>query len=135
MTTKQIPSALPSDRKFGFFFSLVFVGFAVYARRAALPLAVIGLGAIAVAFAVLAQVNPRKLHALNRIWFELGILIGRVVSPIVLGLIFFTLITPVSVIMRLFGRDALRIKHRQASTYWLKRDPLGPAPDSFKNQF
>jgi len=65
----------------------------------------------------------------------LGHLLGRIVSPIVLGLIFFVLITPVALFGRVAGRDPLRLKPRAISSYWVKREPAGPTPDSFKNQF
>ena len=60
---------------------------------------------------------------------------GKVVSPIVLGLIFFGMLTPVGIIGRLLGRDELRLKKAPVTSYWIDRDPPGPAPDSFKNQF
>jgi len=60
---------------------------------------------------------------------------GRVVSPLVLGILFFILITPVALFMRLIGRDALRIKKQQVNTYWIERNPPGPNPESFKDQF
>jgi hypothetical protein len=66
---------------------------------------------------------------------QLGALMGRVVSPLVLGTIFFLLITPISMLARLFGRDELRLKKIDTSSYWIARAPPGPDGDSFKNQF
>lgn len=60
---------------------------------------------------------------------------GKIVSPIVLGLIFFTLLTPCAMIGRLFGRDELRLKLPNTESYWVERTPPGPDPDSFKNLF
>jgi hypothetical protein len=73
------------------------------------------------------------LAPLNRAWFGLSLFLGKVVSPIVLSIIFFVLIAPVALITRLFGRDALLLKKRQASTYWVDKESIEPG--SFKNQF
>ena len=78
---------------------------------------------------------PRLLAPFNLAWFKLGLLMGKVVSPIVLGIIFFVLLTPVAVIGRLFGRDELRLKRKAVQSYWIERVPPGPDGDSFKNQF
>lgn len=78
---------------------------------------------------------PRLLQPLNRAWQVIGWRMGQVVSPLVLGLIFFLLITPMAVVMRIMGRDVLRLKKRAQASYWLERTPAGPQPDSFKNQF
>jgi hypothetical protein len=81
-------------------------------------------------------VMPRLLAPLNKAWFQIGELMGKLVSPIVLGVIFFLIITPVGLLGRLFGRDELRLKRRrQAASYWVERQPPGPTGDSFKNQF
>jgi hypothetical protein len=66
---------------------------------------------------------------------KLGELMGKVVSPLVLGVIFFVLLTPVGLIGRLLGRDELRLKRTNSESYWIDRVPPGPAGDSFKNQF
>ena len=79
--------------------------------------------------------SAESLAPLNKAWAALGQILGRLVSPIVLGLIFFCLITPVALIGRIGGRDQLRLKTRADTSYWIKREPPGPAPDSFKNQF
>lgn len=92
-------------------------------------------GALALIFLVLTVVRPQALTSMNHLWFKLGLLMGAIVSPIVLGVIFFLLITPVSLITRLFGRDVLKVKSRKTESYWVERDPPGPGPDSFKNQF
>jgi hypothetical protein len=72
---------------------------------------------------------------LNKLWFGLGILLGKIISPIVLGIMFFILITPVALATRAFGRDELKLKKRNLNTYWVSRNPAGPAKDSFKNQY
>ena len=128
--------ALPSNRKFGGLFTAVFAIAAVYlylfksATTAALVLA-----ALAASFGVVTLAAPRLLAPLNKLWFQLGLLLGKIVSPLVLGSIFFLLITPVSLISRAFGRDELLLKKRKVSSYWIDREPPGPEPASFRNQF
>ena len=134
-TMAKPPPSLPSDQKFGLFFSVVLIIAAAYAWHTQLPAFALLLGVLATGFGVLAKIRPHTLHRLNKLWAQLGILIGRFVSPIVLGLFFFLLITPVALVTRLCGRDELRLKQRRASSYWVKREPIGPAPESFNNQF
>jgi hypothetical protein len=136
MNPAQHSVALPSNRKFGGLFTAIFAIAAAYfyffaaSGRVALVLA-----ALAALFAVATIAAPSLLAPLNRLWFQLGLLLGKIVSPLVLGSIFFLLITPVSLISRLFGRDELKMKKRTVSSYWVEREPPGPAPESFRNQF
>ena len=80
-------------------------------------------------------VSPSNLLPINKLWMELGLLIGKVISPIVLGSVFFFLITPVGIAMRLSGRDELQLKLHGKGSCWENRTPVGPEPASFKNQF
>lgn len=92
--------------------------------------------AIAAAFAALAWLRPATLAPLNRLWLRLGLLLSKIVSPVILGLLFFVTITPIALLMRAVGKDPLRLrKNASASSYWISRDPPGPAPDTMKNQF
>ena len=75
------------------------------------------------------------MHPFNKLWFKFGLLLGKIISPIVLGLIFFVIITPVGLLMRLAGRDELQLKLNDSHTHWKIRSPVGPQPDSFKNQY
>ena len=87
-------------------------------------------------FAVLALTRPAVLRPLNRLWTQLGLLMHRVVNPIVLGVMFFGVITPTGLIARLFGKDLLRMKlDRAATSYWVVRDPPGPEGSTMRNQF
>ena len=90
---------------------------------------------LAVMVALVTSAAPKLLAPFNRAWFALGQLMGRVVSPIVLGAIFFLILTPVALIMRLFGRDELRLKRKASDSYWVDRHHDTPAAESFKNQF
>jgi hypothetical protein len=126
---------LPSNKKFGLFFSAIFVLIAVYVYlKFRVEFAVFAL-TISTLFAIAAFLTPQILSPLNRLWFCLGLLLGKIVSPIVLALIFFVLITPVSLVTRLFGRDELKIKKRTVESYWVDRLPPGPPSESFKNQY
>jgi hypothetical protein len=78
---------------------------------------------------------PDRLLPLNNLWFGLGILLGKIISPIVLGIMFFILITPVALVARAFGRDELKLNKRITKTYWTNRNPAGPDNDSFKDQY
>lgn len=95
-----------------------------------------GLGGIGLVLVVLGLVLPRSLSALNRGWIRLGLILFRVVNPVVLALIYGLTIVPIGLLMRLLGHDPLRLKcDPQADSYWVVRDPPGPAPDTMINQF
>jgi hypothetical protein len=92
--------------------------------------------AISVVFALLALVKPALLSRVNRLWMKLGILLGKIVSPIALGVLFYGVLTPLALVIRLAGKDPLRLKlDPRAQSYWIPRKPPGPAPDSMTNQF
>jgi Saxitoxin biosynthesis operon protein SxtJ len=92
--------------------------------------------AVAAAFAVVALVWTAALAPLNKCWTKLGILLYRIVSPIVLGLLFYVTVTPIALIMRLLGKDPLRLRRDpDAASYWIDRTPPGPGPESMTNQF
>jgi len=99
----------------------------------AIEAALAGIGALLL---LLGLVAPARLAGLNRAWTRLGLLLFKVVSPIVLGLIFLTTIVPIGLLMRAFGHDPLRRRFEpQASTYWVRREPPGPAPATMIQQF
>lgn len=126
---------MPSNRKFGAFFAAVFVIASAYAAWSAGAALAVALLVIAAVFGTLALVRPDRLTGLNRAWWLLGQLLGRIVSPLVLGVLFFLVITPTALITRAFGRDALRLRRRALSSHWQERSPAGPSPESFRNQF
>jgi hypothetical protein len=91
---------------------------------------------VCAAFAVVALTIPRVLAPLNRVWTRFGLLLHKVVSPIVLGIMFYGVITPMGVAMRWFGKDPLRLRYDAAAkSYWLERVPPGPKPDTLSDQF
>jgi hypothetical protein len=130
------PPKLPSERSFGFLLTAVFAiagarGILRHWNWTAWSACFMASGACG----LLALTNPQVLAPLNKAWFYLGRGIGKVVNPIVLGIIFLGVLTPVSILTRLFGRDELRLKRRPANSHWIDRpSPIGAA-HSFKNQF
>jgi predicted membrane metal-binding protein len=124
-----------SDRSFGFVFAAVFALIALWPlmSRAGIrwwP------AILAVLFLLLALFLPAVLAPLNTVWTRLGVLLGKIVSPIALGVVFFLVITPLGLLMRLAGKDPLRLKFaRTDASYWIRREPPGPKPDSLTNQF
>ncbi len=127
---------LPSERRFGALFTLVFAALGVWGYyKGWNPSASIAWITASAVIAIVTLAAPRLLAPFNLAWFKLGLLMGKVVSPIVLGVIFFVILTPVAVLGRLFGRDELRLKRRPVQSYWIDRVPPGPEGDSFKNQF
>jgi len=126
---------LPSDRSFGLTFAAVFALAAGWLLWTGRPGAVAGFGLAGITLA-LALARASLLRPLNRAWMRLGMLLHRVVSPLVLGAIYFLVFTPVAIGMRLAGRDALQRRFLPARrSYWTEREPPGPAPESLKNQF
>lgn len=125
-----------SNRHFGYIFSAIFIFAAIFFTQNSIDFALsISLFICSLVIFILSVFSPSFLSPFNSAWMALGHLLGRIVSPIVLGVIFFLLITPVALVGRLAGRDPLRLKSLAISSYWIKREPAGPAPDSFKNQF
>ena len=125
----------PSNRRFGVFFAALFTVVAL------LPLIRGGsvrswLLIVAAALLVIAVIYPRALAPLNVLWLKFGLLLHTCISPVVLGLVFFTTVTPIGVVLRMFGKDLLALRfERDVQTYWIPRQPPGPAPDSMSRQF
>jgi hypothetical protein len=125
---------LPSNRKFGFFFSVIFfVTFCYFYIQGNATTAYI-FAFLTVLFLVITTFKAHILSPLNRLWMRLGLLLGIIISPIVLGAIFFIMFTPLALLMRLAGRDELRLSFSQQASHWIKRD-TSPQADSFKQQF
>jgi hypothetical protein len=130
------PPKRPTERSFGFMLTAVFAILGISAIIGHRSWIVYGGYFIAAgAFGLLSSTYPRVLAPLNKAWFYLGRALGRIVSPIAMGIIFFGILTPVSVVTRLFGRDELRLKRRTIDSYWLDRTSPIEAARSFKNQF
>ena len=133
--TRQIEHAGPSDRSFALTFSVVFALLSLAPLLHRRPVRLWASG-VAAAFLILAIARPSVLHGANRAWMRLGALMSRVVSPIVMGLMFYLIITPMAFALRLFGADLLRLEFdRKNPTYWIDRVPPGPSPESMSQQF
>ena len=120
-----------SNRSFGIVFFLVFLLIGSYPLFKGGDLKIIPL-LIAIIFLILGVINSKLLTPLNKFWFKFGLLLGQVISPIVMGVIFFLVVTPIGYLMRLFGKDILRLKKTNDNSYWVKRSNL---KSKMKNQF
>jgi len=125
---------LPSNRKFGFFFTFVFAVAAVYFYYTANVSWAYAFIAAASIFLLVTRLKSDALLPLNKLWMRLGLLLGLIVSPIVLGIIFFGLVTPIAMLMRLSGRDELRLNFTNKASHWISRsEPI--KSESFKRQY
>jgi hypothetical protein len=124
-----------SDRSFGLVFAAFFLILCLLPLKSGEEPR-LWAGAVAGAFLVVALVAPKALKPLNKLWFLVGMALHHVVTPVVMGLLFFVTVTPIGLIMRAMGKDPLRLSRDDAAaSYWIKRDPPGPAPDSMRRQF
>ena len=123
-----------SDRGFGVVFTVVFVligAFPLIGGNLPHWWALI----VAAVFGVLTLVRPSVLAPLNRLWMKFGLLLHRIISPLVMGMLFFVVVTPVGVLMRATGKDPMnRRREPDADSYWIVREP-GPEPETMKQQF
>ena len=120
-----------SNRSFGIVFFVVFLLVSLYSLINGENVRFWSL-AISFIFLVLGILNSNLLSPLNKIWFKFGILLGRIISPIVMGIIFFLVVTPIAFIMRLLGKDLLNLKYSDNQSYWIeKTNPKS----KMKNQF
>jgi hypothetical protein len=91
---------------------------------------------LAALMAVLAYAAPSVLAPLNRLWAKFGLMLHSIVSPLILGVLFYVGVTPIGFLMRLAGKDPMRRRFEPAAkSYWIIREPPGPAPETFKHQF
>ena len=125
---------LPTNRSFGFFFVLVFLASSAYFYHVDNVYLLCFFAFLGGVFFILSIVNAEILLPLNKLWMKFGLLLGRIVSPIVMGGIFFGIFTPLAILMRFFGRDELRLKFKKQASYWVVRDEV-TNNNSFKNQF
>lgn len=125
---------LPSNRAFGLLFATVFSVLALYLWWKGKPYILTFI--VGMFFFVAGMFASHWLTPLNRAWMGFGYLLHRIVNPIVLGVMFFGLITPFGLAMRIFRGDPLKRKYEPGTaSYWIQRTPPGPPPESFPNQF
>ena len=125
-----------SDRAFGLVFTAFFAVVAIVPLMHGRPLRWWSVG-VAIAVLAIALARPALLHPLNRLWTRLGHLLGKVTTPIVIGIMFYGVITPIGLMRRMFGgAGSLHLGFEPAkASYWIERTPPGPAPESIKHQF
>jgi hypothetical protein len=124
-----------SDRSFGIVFGIFFVLVGLSPLRSHHPIRWWAF-LLAGLFLAVAFLKPAWLRPLNKIWTKLGILMGRVVSPVITALLFYLVVTPTGLLFRLFGKDPLRLAFEPgAKSYWIERKPPGPLPETMTNQF
>tara|TARA_B100000700_G_scaffold37803_1_gene37476 strand:+ start:539 stop:955 length:417 start_codon:yes stop_codon:yes gene_type:complete len=125
---------LPSNKKFGYFFTLIFIILTGYFFvNKSLSLVYI-FATISTTLFFITIVKADLLSYPNKLWIRFGLLLGMIISPIVLGVLFFILFTPTAILMKLFGRDELRLKFKKNTSYWILREDQIKS-DSFSNQF
>jgi hypothetical protein len=124
-----------SEKSFGVVFGLVFGAVALWPliKGGEVRFWSLIVGGV---FLLIAFIKPSLLQPLNKLWFKLGIVLGKIVTPIVMGALFFTTVTPIALIMKAVGKDSLRLKkNSKATTYWIERPEPGPGTGSMRNQF
>ena len=122
---------ISSNRSFGIVFFVVFLLIALYPVINNEEIRVWSL-IVSVIFLVLGLLNSKILNPLNQIWFKFGVLLGRIISPFIMAIIFFFVVTPIGLIMRTLGKDILNLRYNTKKTYWIEK--TGPK-SKMKNQF
>jgi len=122
---------ISSNKSFGIVFFIFFLIISIYPLFNGGNIR-IWLLFFSIVFLILGLLNSKILSPLNKIWFKFGILLGNVVSPIIMGVVFFLIVTPISITMKLFGKNFLNLKKNKKKTYWIKKNEIKSRMD---NQF
>ena len=120
-----------SNKSFGIVFFIVFLLIATYPLLKGNDVRVWSL-LISFGFLILGLMNSKILSPLNKLWFKFGLILGKIISPLIMGIIFFVVVTPIGVVMRVLKKDLLNLKYNQKETYWIEK--TGPK-SKMKNQF
>ncbi len=112
---------MSSNRSFGLLFFIVFIIIGLWPLKNDLELNYIFIG-ISIIFLILGLMNSKILTPLNKIWVKFGEFLGRIIAPIVMAIIYFFILTPISLILRIFGKDLLNLKFSKEKSYWTKRE-------------
>ena len=121
----------PSNKSFGIVFFIVFLLVAFYPLTFNGDIKIWSL-LISLIFLLLGIMNSKILTPLNKTWYKFGIILGKIVSPIIMGILFFLVVTPIGLIMRVFKKDILNLKYNNDKTYWVKKNGQ---KSKMKNQF
>ena len=125
----------PSNRSVGFVFSAAFAVFGLVPMMRGTPPRWSAVS-VAVGLLAIALLFPRALTPLSRAWLAFGLALHACISPVIMGVLFYTTVTPLGLLLRVLGKDVLRLRiDRVASTYWIDRAPPGPVPDTMRRQF
>ncbi len=127
----QTKIKLPTNRNFGIVFSIVFLIISLWPLLSQNEIRIWSL-IISVIFFILGIFNSKLLLPLNKIWFKFGMFLGNFIAPIVMGIVFFLVVTPTALIMRLLGKDLLNLKKNNKNSYWIEKDNSNI---NLKNQF
>ena len=122
---------ISSNRSFGIVFSIVFLLIALYPLIHSEEIRFWSI-IISLIFLVLGLLKSKILAPLNKLWFKFGIFLGKIISPLIMGIIFFLVVTPIGILMRLLGKDLLNLKYNKNKSYWIEKN--GPK-SKMKNQF
>ena len=122
---------ISSNRSFGIVFFIVFLLIGTYPLLNNDHVRIWSL-IISIVFLILGLLNSKILLPLNKIWFKFGILLGKIISPLIMGLIFFVVVTPIGLLMRLFNKDLLNLKFNKSKSYWIEKSE---PKSKMKNQF
>ena len=120
-----------SNKSFGIVFSIFFLFISIYLFLNEYPTYYWSLF-VSIIFLLLGLMNSKILSPLNLLWFKFGLLLGKIVSPFVMGIIFFVVVTPISILLKIFGKDVLNLKFNNNKTYWIEKN--GPK-SNMKKQF
>tara|TARA_B110000027_G_C15941840_1_gene221649 strand:+ start:53 stop:466 length:414 start_codon:yes stop_codon:yes gene_type:complete len=126
---------LPSNQKFGFFFTIIFLATGIYFYLENNFVITCVLTSLSIFFFVITLLKADLLLPLNKFWMRIGLLLGMIISPIVLGLIFFGMFVPTNLIMRISGRDELHLRFKKRHSHWILRKIQPAKLDKFKYQF
>jgi predicted membrane protein len=122
---------LPSNRNFGIVFFIVFLVIGLWPLLNQSELRIWSL-LISMVFLFLGILNSKILTPLNKLWMKFGLLLGNIIAPIVMGIVYFGVVTPTGLLLRLIGKDILMLKKNKNSSYWLNKDNKN---NNMKNQF
>ncbi len=126
---------LTSNKAFGAFFAIIFASISLYFFYKKIYLLTVIVILLSILIAVITVISPNLLYRFNLLWFQIGILLGRIFNPLVMGTVYFFIFTPYSLLVRIFRRDVLLLKGNKQKSYWLDTKSSNRLNINFKNQY